>query len=145
MMNHVEKERGYLFDMNLGKSCGFGCSAGSDAVCSTCNGSLSDCECDNSFHCWDSTYDMPQHLPYPPAYHGYYYYLPYNYSHVLDAQEHLLSDSAISPFTSTVFEQVYAEFPTGPFNPDGSGMPGDQLIPPAPPKLPNLQDIVNGE
>jgi hypothetical protein len=87
---------------------------------------------------------MPQHLPYAPAYHGYYYYRPYNYRHVLDHRDNLLGDSSIAPYFSTVFEHLYVEFPKKSYNLDPADTPADRLIPPAPAKLPKLKDLLDG-
>lgn len=104
-----------------------------------------ECDCEGEeFDCWDSTYDMPQHYPYPPVYHGYYYYRPYNYAHVLRAKQQLLGDSAIAPYSSMVFEQLYADFPRQSFNPDPEKIYVDPRLPATPKELPNLQDLVNG-
>ena len=105
------------------------------------SGGCDSCEVEK-YHCWDSTYDMPQHYPYPPAYHGYYYYRPYNYGSVLNHRDNLLGDTRIAPYFSTVFEHLYAEFPKEPYNPSPAEIRSDRLIPPAAAKLPNLQDLL---
>lgn len=139
-----------------GGSCGSGCcnSCGNTCGCSEKFLGLidlddlfddDDCDCEGEkFRCWDSTYDMPQHHPYPPVYHGYYYYRPYNYSHVLRAKQQLLGDSAIAPYSSMVFEQLYADFPKQSFNPDPEKIYVDPRLPETPKELPNLQDLLNG-
>ena len=61
----------------------------SRAVYGDCDGD--DCNDDCDLHCWDRyilTYcvgpgDFYPHFPYPPVYHGYYYFRPYNFTHVV--------------------------------------------------------------
>lgn len=84
--------------------------------CQTCE------ECDDDdyddpreggfMHCYcRSTCDMPQHYPYPPKYHGYYYFLPYNYSMVLRDIEVVktLNGDPRAPYATAMFEAIYSE------------------------------------
>jgi hypothetical protein len=65
-------------------------------------------------HChfiWNSTGDMPQHVPYFPHAHGYYYFRPYNVVHVLQQQEmaQRWGGDARNPYDNRMFERIYME------------------------------------
>lgn len=104
-----------------------GCQCGcqqNGGVC-TCNGCnhCNECEeCDDDeckdprdggfCHCYcRSTCDMPPHFAYYPKYHGYYYFLPYNYSHVLRDIEAVraLNGDPRMPYSTAMFAAVYSE------------------------------------
>jgi hypothetical protein len=65
--------------------------------------------------CWwfglRSTCDMPSHFPYPPAFHGYYYFQPYNYTHVLQHQQMapLLGAEPFAPYEATNLQKIYVD------------------------------------
>jgi hypothetical protein len=56
--------------------------------------------------------DMPQHYPYFPEMHGYYYFRPYNYVHVPQQQEFVGSygGDRRDPYSNELFKVIYAEF-----------------------------------
>jgi hypothetical protein len=63
--------------------------------------------CENG--CCGNTCNMPQHLMYYPADHGYYYFSPYNYRTVLQqklAVTRYGGDSR-NPYDNTMFQSVY--------------------------------------
>lgn len=114
-----------------GAGCGHGC-CHDDCCC-----------CDDWCRKWcllhwkRSTGDMPQHFPYRPVNHGYYYFRPYNYSHIhiakMIAVQH--QGEPFAPYETPVFDKVYKEL---------------KLPEPAPPKpapklsteLPSLEDLL---
>ncbi len=60
---------------------------------------------------WNSTGDMPQHMPYFPHSHGYYYFRPYNVVHVLQQQEMATrwAGDARDPYDVRMFEKIYQQ------------------------------------
>ena len=60
---------------------------------------------------WHSTGDMPQHNPYFPNAHGYYYFRPYNVVHVLQQQEMVgrWGLDPRNPMDNRFFERIYQE------------------------------------
>jgi len=101
-------------------------------------------------HWWKvcrSTCDMPQHLPYYPACHGYYYFLPYNYCHVLQHKQlaPLLGAEPIAPYeTRELFDRIYVQvLGDEAFEPGTEGTlepitPDDEV-------LPDLQDLLESK
>jgi len=63
-------------------------------------------------YCFSSTCDMIQHYSYFPKNHGYYYYRPYNYIHVLEHQYQALSlgGDPRAPYLGRMFDKVYEEY-----------------------------------
>jgi hypothetical protein len=53
---------------------------------------------------------MPGHYAYPPAYHGYYYFRPYNYAHVLRDRDVVLrlQGDPLAPYATEMFKDIYA-------------------------------------
>jgi hypothetical protein len=109
------------------KSNGYGCCKHGRRhwcpLCGWCNDD-DDCDDDCDLNCCERhclTYcigpgDMYPHYPYFPAYHGYYYFRPYNF-------EHVLKDSAIAaemggdPMAPYSVEFLRAVFPPAPIEP----------------------------
>lgn len=60
-----------------------------------------------------STCNMPQHMQYYPAAHGYYYFRPYNYFHIYWQQAFVetYGGDPRDPYTNRIFQQVYALYP----------------------------------
>ena len=77
-----------------------------------CHSSCNGCEEDDDGHCCrcHSTCDMPQHFPYPPVYHGYYYFRPYNYTNVLRDRTTVLQlqGDVNAPYWNGMFDEIYA-------------------------------------
>jgi hypothetical protein len=72
-----------------------------------CVGRMLGFGCENG--CCGNTCNMPQHLMYYPADHGYYYFIPYNYRTVLQqklAVTRYGGDSR-NPYDNTMFQSVY--------------------------------------
>lgn len=99
-------------------------------------------------HCWEwchSTCDMPLHVPYYPKFHGYYYFLPYNYNHVLEHKQivPMWNMDAFAPYETTGFMKWYedvlgdeahkpaTEVTVGPLTPERE-------------KLPDLEELLEG-
>jgi hypothetical protein len=53
---------------------------------------------------------MYPHYPYPPAYHGYYYFRPYNHEHVLRDSE-IAAQMGGDPLAPYSVEFLKAKFP----------------------------------
>lgn len=89
-----------------------------------------------------TTGDMFPHYPYFPAYHGYYYFRPYNWMNVFQQQGWIMSvgGDVRNPYSVAMFDRIYEDFeqrfpqteepPAGSVAPLGSG-------------LPNLEDLMN--
>ena len=93
-------------------------------------------------HWCRSTCDMPPHYAYPPESHGYYYFRPYNYRHVLFAQQiaPLLGADPIAPYETEMFQKFYADVPD-----IDLGNKGDDTLKSITPEieeLPNLEDLL---
>jgi hypothetical protein len=58
-----------------------------------------------------STCDMPPHTPYLPELHGYYYFRPYNYTHVAEHQAFVKGFGADprNPYSDGIFKKVYEQ------------------------------------
>lgn len=72
-----------------------------------CVGRMLGFGCENG--CCGNTCNMPQHLMYYPADHGYYYFIPYNYRTVLQqklAVTRYGGDSR-NPYDNTMFQNIY--------------------------------------
>jgi hypothetical protein len=70
-----------------------------------------DCACDGAApHCCCCR--MPQHHPYFPSLHGYYYFRPYNYSQIAQQQAFVAGygGDPRNPFANEVFKRVLAEY-----------------------------------
>jgi hypothetical protein len=61
---------------------------------------------------WGGALDMPQHYPYYPPMHGYYYFRPYNYMHVPTQQAYATQFGVDprNPYSNDFFKVVYAEY-----------------------------------
>lgn len=102
-----------------------------------------ECEEEDDGHCCrcKSTCNMPQHYPYPPAFHGYYYFRPYNYTNVLRDRDTVLQlqGDVNAPYWDGMFNHVYA---AGVYEEDmGSERVSTPIIY-VDKQLPNLEDIV---
>lgn len=67
---------------------------------------------------WNSTGDMPQHMPYFPHAHGYYYFRPYNVVHGLQQQQMAArwGGDARDPYDIRLFEKIYQEHESQPMD-----------------------------
>ncbi|MDZ7619779.1 MAG: hypothetical protein U1E05_22500 [Patescibacteria group bacterium] len=80
-----------------------------------------------------STCNMPPHYAYFPAMHGYYYFRPYNHSHVATQQTYarMWGEDPANPYGNRIFQTVYEQYRA-----DASiaqpPMPGTQLLPQPP-------------
>ncbi len=56
--------------------------------------------------------NMPQHYPYFPAMHGYYYFRPYHHSHIAKHQQIAAAWGADPrfPYSNEIFKTVYAQY-----------------------------------
>jgi hypothetical protein len=59
-----------------------------------------------------STFDLYPHYAYPPEHHGYYYYRPYNYVHVLEHQSSVvrLGGDPKNPYSVRMFDAIERDF-----------------------------------
>jgi len=76
---------------------------------------------------------MPQHYPYYPPLHGYYYFCPYHYSHVPAHQDFAgrIGIDPRNPYANDFFKMVYAEYRASQFRADPA-----TSVPMAPPESP---------
>ena len=143
--------------------CGPSCNGGGGDNCcfpSVCGDGLDPCRCGDTTgcmrrHCRDclcccrykcrSTCNMYPHYPYYPANHGYYYFRPYNYSHVAVQKEIALTlgEDPAAPYGHTAFDRLYADLMIETY--EEPGVSEDTLNPTprqiAPP-LPDLQEVL---
>jgi hypothetical protein len=119
-----------------------------DPGCGSCG--PTECCSDWCKKCWwfgkHSTCDMPQHFPYPPEFHGYYYFLPYNYVHVLQHQQiaPMLGSVPFAPY-ETDLQKVYVDA-VG--EKEATRPAGDGVLKPLNPdtgKLPDLEELLGGK
>jgi hypothetical protein len=118
----------------------------------TCGGCCaSECCSDWCKRCWwfgtHSTCDMPQHFPYPPAFHGYYYFRAYNYSQIFQHRliAPLLGAEPFAPYETTNFQKIYVDA-LG--EEEANRQAGDGVLKPLMPdsgKLPNLEELLAGK
>lgn len=93
--------------------------------------------------CGMTTGNLIPHFPYYPAFHGYYYFRPYNIQNVREHRAiiHRLGGTRQSPYSTGMFEPVYAanantDYP----EPDSSA--AMQQLPRVTPRLPDLESLV---
>ena len=77
------------------------------------------CDCQTSSHAkfcfWGpwfcGTCDMPQHHPYSPPLHGYYYFRPYHPSHLREQQQFVAGwgGDVRNPYDNEIFKTVRAQ------------------------------------
>jgi hypothetical protein len=88
---------------------------------------------------------MFPHYPYYPANHGYYYFRPYNFTHVPAQKEIalILGEDPAAPYGTTAFDRLYADLMFQAYEEPGFG---GETINPTPrqmaPPLPDLQEIL---
>ena len=124
-----------------GKSTVDPCSSGDTTGC--IRQSLCDC-CSERYKC-RSTCNMYPHYPYFPAFHGYYYFRPYNYSHVPVQKDIALAfgEDPTAPYAGALFDRLYAELMVEAYEEPGIGA---ETLNPTPrqmaPPLPDLQEVL---
>lgn len=97
------------------------------------------------YRCLDSTCDMPPHYPYQSSGHGYYYFRPYNYQHVLAHQENPIGSESHAPYTTTLFEPIYDQLLTDEEKQMKGAKFGMQKLPRTSKALPDLEDILKSK
>ena len=72
---------------------------------------------------------MYQHYAYYPEMHGYYYFRPYNWTHLAEHQQIATEwgEDPRNPYANTLFDQVYADY----FAENGEA--AETPVPPEPP------------
>ncbi len=80
---------------------------------------------------WHSTGDMPQHIPYFPNAHGYYYFHPYNVIHVNQQQEMVTrwGLDARNPMDNRFLERIYQEQEAAQLQDGGNQVIPQQVLP----------------
>ncbi|GAB4137482.1 MAG: hypothetical protein Tsb009_05050 [Planctomycetaceae bacterium] len=88
---------------------------------------------------------MPLHFAYYPEKHGYYYFRPYNYQHILEHQQiaPLLGADPQAPYETEMFQKFYAAVPDIDLGPKQDETL--QAISPEDKELPNLEDLLGPE
>ena len=96
--------------------------------------------------CENSTCDMPPHFPYAPADHGYYYFRPYNYTHVFEHQALIssLGGDPRAPYSTADFARYYEFGPLGP-GPGGAFEESLRPLPHLARPLPNLESLLHAD
>ena len=95
--------------------------------------------------CENSTCDMPPHIAYFPALHGYYDFQPYNYTHIAKHQALIMSlgGDPRAPYSTADFARFYEAVPTT----AGEALPFEPTLRPLPHlsrRLPNLEALLHG-
>lgn len=137
-------------------ACGFS-HAHAASTCDLCDcqgggksGKCKGCECYGGLGCttWKgkcslfSTCDMYPHFPYPPMFHGYYYFRPYNYDNILRQQQvvSMWGGNPQQPYSIKMFDQYDQSFQPS-FEP-----PQDEVLTPSvrprQDRLPLLEDLL---
>ena len=133
--------------IHSGDCCDGGCeeSCCSSECCDDCDSGCCGGFCNWRSWCFlkycRSTCDMPPHFPYPPVYHGYYSFRPYNYTTVLHDQRTVasLGGDPSSPYATPMFEKIYEDLYEEQQFESGSILTPASITPP----LPDLQDLLN--
>lgn len=111
------------------------CSCGEQSCCDRCKNRC-------AWRRAHTTGDMYPHYAYFPEHHGYYYFRPYNWMHVLEHQARIvgMGGDSRNPYSVAMFDVIYQDFeqrfpriidpPAGSIRPLGS-------------HLPNLEDLLN--
>lgn len=127
------------------------CQSGSgNGYCGMCGSSYCDGHCKLKKRCWcdwKTTGDMYPHYPYAPAYHGYYYFRPYNYTNILRQKGEIiaLGGNPKAPYAHKMFDRIYEQIDLTAYEEapaDGDGVPG---LEPIHNKLPSLEDILKSK
>ncbi|MFN0197554.1 MAG: hypothetical protein ACKVT0_12490 [Planctomycetaceae bacterium] len=94
--------------------------------------------------CWSTTGDMHPHYPYFPRHHGYFYYRPYNYIHVLEHQYQALSlgGDPRAPYHNRQFERVYERHAAARYEEQSASTIFVPTLNRTSRPLPNIQDIL---
>lgn len=89
--------------------------------------------------CRDNPCQMPPHYAYKPAYHGYYYFAPYNYQTALQHKEYARYQNLDPrfPYSVPTFEHSYQQV----IGDRELASAGEDLVQPAE-GLPSLEDLV---
>ncbi|MBN71025.1 MAG: hypothetical protein CME32_17290 [Gimesia sp.] len=115
-----------------------------------CGSSYCDGHCKLKKRClcdWKTTGDMYPHYPYAPAYHGYYYFRPYNYTNILRQKGEIiaLGGNPKAPYAHKMFDRIYEQIDLTTYEEapaDGDGVPGLERIHN---ELPSLEDILKSK
>jgi hypothetical protein len=128
---------------------GGSCQSG-DGYCGICGSSYCDGHCKLKKRCWGdwkTTGDMYPHYPYTPAYHGYYYFRPYNYTNILRQRGEIitLGGNPKAPYAHKMFDRIYEQIDLTAYEEapaDGDGVPSLEPIHNA---LPSLVDVLKSK
>lgn len=82
--------------------------------------------------------NMPPHFLYYPVDHGYYYFRPYNYRHIMEHQEAVMSwgGDPRNPYSNKMFEEIYEELEANDWETMPIQMPAEDL-----PSAPAAQEV----
>lgn len=125
-------------------------SGGGYGVCNMCGSSYCNGFCKlkkRPWWNWGTTGDMYPHYPYTPAYHGYYYFRPYNYTNVLKQKGEVVAigGDPKAPYSHKMFIRIYEQidltsYEESPTN--GTNLP---VLGPVHTPLPSLEDILKSK
>ncbi len=96
--------------------------------------------------CRDSKCNMYQHFPYQPDNHGYYYFHPYNYTHVWKHQQWVttIGGDPRNPYSRAVFIPIYEQFENTTYEPDHKPSATLSTLPTISRQLPDLEKLIKG-
>lgn len=94
--------------------------------------------------CWDSTCDLLPHYPYLPEFHGYYYFRPYNYTHIGLHQQFVYAHGGDlrMPYSSRLFESVYRDSENTAYEQSANDTSESTRLTPVGKRLPDLEDLL---
>lgn len=115
-----------------GRCNGGNCNGGGGGGCQRC--------------CRDSTCNMYQHYPYQPVNHGYYYFHPYNYTHVWQHQQWVttIGGDPRNPYSRALFIPIYEQFENTTYEPDHKPSATLSTMPHVSRQLPDLEKLIRG-
>lgn len=91
-----------------------------------------------------TTGDWYPHFAYLPAFHGYYYYKPYNFTHVLRdmRRDQVLGEIPFMPYSTLMFAEVYHDAENAAYVPFGPPEPTVRPLSPVSKPLPDLEVLL---
>ncbi len=96
---------------------------------------------------WRTTGEMYPHYPYPPAYHGYYYFRPYNYTNILNQQGEVVAigGDPKAPYSHKMFIPIYEQIDLTSYEESPSNGASLPVLEPIHTPLPSLESILKSK
>lgn len=94
-----------------------------------------------------TTGDMYPHYPYTPAYHGYYYFRPYNYTNILRQKGEVvaLGGDPRAPYSHKMFIPIYAQIDLTAYEESPANGENLPVLEPIHSPLPSLESILKSK